>query len=131
MDSKMQPGRFTLRFNANDPQQQMAVDILNRLGRQKAQFLARAIVHYMECQEALHTAVPATVDEQTLEKAILAVLRKHPQFTQAGNEGRTEIEGRDTPVSAVAESATQVWDEFMDEESLQAINKTLAAFRSQ
>ena len=28
---KMQPGRFTIRFNMNDPQQRAAVEILNRL----------------------------------------------------------------------------------------------------
>ncbi len=41
MADKMQPGRFTIRFNMNDPQQRAAVEILNRMGRQKAQFIAQ------------------------------------------------------------------------------------------
>ena len=44
MADKMQPGRFTLRFNMNDPQQRAAVEILNRMGRQKAQFIAQALI---------------------------------------------------------------------------------------
>lgn len=50
MADKMQPGRFTIRFNMNDPQQQAAVEILNRMGRQKAQFIAQALAHYMDCK---------------------------------------------------------------------------------
>ena len=48
MADKMQPGRFTIRFNMNDPQQRAAVEILNRMGRQKAQFIAQALTHYFD-----------------------------------------------------------------------------------
>ena len=68
MADKMQPGRFTLRFNMNDPQQQAAVEILNRMGRQKAQFIAQALTHYAECK--CHTQVEnqPTWDEPALEQ---------------------------------------------------------------
>ena len=131
MPDKMQPGRFTLRFNLNDPQQQAAVDILNRLGRQKAQFLAQALIYYTEYKEPAPTTADRIIDPQMLEQAVLSVLAKHPQFTKPGeNTGDTAIDCASSKLEA-SESLASDWNDFMNEENLDAINKTLAAFRCQ
>lgn len=50
MDTKKDPGKFTIRFCfcMSDPRQQRAVEELNAQGRLKAQFLTNAILHYVE-----------------------------------------------------------------------------------
>jgi len=131
MDSKMQPGRFTLRFNMNDPQQQMAVDILNRLGRQKAQYLAQALIHYAECREAAPLTAPVEIDERVLEQAILSVLSKHPQFMRSSGTDEADREAANQQETASLDDPAPIWDEFINDNSLEAINKTLAAFRRQ
>ena len=48
MDTKKDPGKFTIRFCMADPRQKRAVEELNAQGRLKAQFLTNAILHYVE-----------------------------------------------------------------------------------
>lgn len=38
MAAKKQPGRFTIQFNAADPQQRQVIELLNQQGRRKAAF---------------------------------------------------------------------------------------------
>ncbi len=130
MANKMQPGRFTLRFNMDDPQQQAAVDILNRMGRQKAQFIAQALIHYMECKLCPQTASPSVLDEHTLEQAILSVLARHPEFIASEKCDKT-VQMQDAPKLEQAEELSSVQNGFMTKKSLSAINKTLSAFRKQ
>ena len=51
MADKKDPGKFTVRFNIHDPQHQTVVALLNQQGRNKAQFLASAVLHYINCKE--------------------------------------------------------------------------------
>ena len=46
MADKKDPGKFTIRFNIADPQQRAAVELLNRQGRYKAQFITSAVLFY-------------------------------------------------------------------------------------
>jgi len=48
MDTKKDPGKFTIRFCMSDPRQKRAVDELNAQGRLKAQLLTNAILYYVE-----------------------------------------------------------------------------------
>lgn len=47
MGDKKDPGKFTIRFNVADPQQQAVADLLNRQGRHKAQFITNAVMLYV------------------------------------------------------------------------------------
>lgn len=69
MADKKDPGKFTVRFNIHDPQHQTVVALLNQQGRNKAQFLASAVLHYINCKETPNLQVPP-VDPETLEKII-------------------------------------------------------------
>ena len=55
MADKKDPGKFTIRFNIEDPQQLMVVGWLNRQGRYKAQFITKAVLYYT------HAALAAPV----------------------------------------------------------------------
>ena len=75
MADKKDPGKFTVRFNIHDPQHQTVVALLNQQGRNKAQFLASAVLHYINCKETPNLQV-LPVDPETLEKIIVSILEK-------------------------------------------------------
>lgn len=127
---KMQPGRFTLRFNMNDPQQRAAVEILNRMGRQKAQYIAQALTHYAEYKCHPQVETQAAWDERALERAILSVLARHPEFMPSG-QGDDTVEVQDSLQAEQTEEHSSVQNGLMAENSLNSISKTLAAFRNQ
>lgn len=130
MADKMQPGRFTIRFNMNDPQQRAAAEILNRMGRQKAQFIAQALTHYAKCKCHPQMENQTTWDERALERAILSVLSRHPEFMSSGQSEMT-IEVQDALQVEQTEEPSSDQNGSMTEESLSAINKTLSAFWNQ
>ena len=56
MGGKKQPGRFTIQFNAADPQQRQVIELLNQQGRRKAVFLTCAVLAY--CGQGAAPAIP-------------------------------------------------------------------------
>lgn len=60
--AKKNPYRFSLQFNENDISHQEVVDILNGEGRKAAQFIANAVLHYINCE---HTG-KVNVDQNKL-----------------------------------------------------------------
>ena len=83
MADKKDPGKFTVRFNIHDPQHQTVVALLNQQGRNKAQFLASAVLHYINCKETPNQQVPP-VDPETLEKIIVSILEKRDNPKRGG-----------------------------------------------
>ena len=83
MADKKDPGKFTVRFNIHDPQQQTVVALINQKGRNKAQFLASAVLHYINCKETPNLQVPP-VDPETLEKIIVSILEKRDKQKRGG-----------------------------------------------
>ena len=81
MDGKKDPGKFTFRFNLCDPQQRRAAELLNRQGRSKAQFIANAVLHYVDGQPSVSQGAPAMDSEQLrlLVEDILAQRQSQPQ----------------------------------------------------
>lgn len=77
MTDKKDPGKFTVRFNICDPRHRAVIDLLNQQGRNKAQFLANAVLHYINCTEAPEIRMPAVPDKEALEKLIRTVLEEH------------------------------------------------------
>lgn len=78
MDTKKDPGKFTIRFCMADPRQQRAVDELNAQGRLKAQFLTNAILHYVEGTAILP---PQEELEPILERIIKRMLDERTDTT--------------------------------------------------
>ena len=74
MDEKKDPGKFTVRFNAADPQQRTVIELLNQQGRYKAQFLTSAILHYVHCSETPDIRGVPAVGSEEIENMIRKVL---------------------------------------------------------
>lgn len=130
MSTKKDPGKFTLHFNLNDPQQKMAVDILNQQGRQKAAFLAKALIFYME----YHAASPKNLllkDQADLEQAIIAVLTKNPGILSAKAQPIESPFPYDILDSEQTSQVTPAIDQDKPTgmPGFDAIHKTMAAFR--
>lgn len=90
MTDKKDPGKFTVRFNICDPRHRTVIDLLNQQGRNKAQFLANAVLHYINCTEVPEIRMPAVPDKEALEKLILGVLKAHTgRDESSGLAGRT------------------------------------------
>ena len=107
MDTKKDPGKFTIRFCMSDPRQKRAVEELNAQGRLKAQFLTNAILHYVEGASHLP---PQEELEPILERIIKRMLDERTDTTAKPAEKIDPSE----PFSA---------------DSLAAIAGTLQAFR--
>lgn len=122
MGGKKAPGRFTIQFNMDDPQQRTVVGLLEPQGRRKAQFLTSAVLHYVQEPQSQGGA-PAGMNEEELEQMMLSILRKHPQLTAAGQEVAL-------PPAAKAAPLSGAWTDG-DGDALQAITNTLAAFQQQ
>ena len=80
MTDKKDPGKFTIRFNICDPQHKAVIDLLNRQGRSKAQFLVSAVLHYINC----NLQAPP-IDPETLEKTIVSILEKRDRQKRGGD----------------------------------------------
>ncbi len=114
---KKMPGRFTIQFNMEDPQQRVAAGILEQQGRRKAKFLASAILQYTQSGG---TPMSAGVDMDTVKQMMLEILNSDPDFSLA--VARVQDIAKQRPP---AES----WNEPDSERTMTAISKTLAAFQ--
>lgn len=84
MDGKKDPGKFTVRFNVADPRQREVVDILNRQGRFKAQFLTSAVRHYVHCNEVLDLQGAPSINNGQIEQIVRSVLAEQRKPQTAG-----------------------------------------------
>lgn len=82
MTDKKDPGKFTIRLNICDPQHKAVIDLLNRQGRSKAQFLVSAVLHYINCKETPEVSVPVP-NQAALEELILAILAKNQSYLKS------------------------------------------------
>ena len=118
MGEKKQPGRFTLQFNLNDPQQQTVSELLEQQGRHKAQFITSAVLLYTQHPKPQgHDGGAPAADEAALEQMLLSILEKHPRLAAAAS--------KEPPVSP----AKGPWGKPMEDDALKAISETLSAFQ--
>lgn len=104
MTDKKDPGKFTIRFNICDPQHKAVIDLLNRQGRSKAQFLVSAVLHYINCKETPEVSVPVPIpDQAALEEMILAILTKNQSYLKKQPELKPSAAQQDAAISAAPE----------------------------
>lgn len=86
------------------------VALLNQQGRNKAQFLASAVLHYINCKETPNLQVPP-VDPETLEKIIVSILEKRDKQKRGGDvPQRTEKACEISPAEALqAKEESENW----------------------
>lgn len=126
MGEKKNPGRFTLHFNLEDPQQKMVSELLEQQGRHKAQFITSAILSYIQCPSQGHDGGPPAIDEAALEQMLFTIIEKHPRFAAAASGKLPKVE---EPPAQVASTA-RPWENAMGNDALRAIADTLAAFQT-
>lgn len=115
MAEKKDPGKFTVRFNAADPQQRTVIELLNQQGRYKAQFLTSAILHYIHCPETPEIQGTVT-DSAEIERIVRHVLAQQ----QAVPAPRQEVKQANIQIPASQS----------DDGDRDAIFKTLEAFQT-
>lgn len=124
---KKSPGRFTLNFNVEDPKQLAVVNILNRQGRTKAQFITDAILHYMNCPESPAIDLPPPqLDEERIKQIVRSLLQE--QAPPSVQPPSPSIQGEPAQTEEPPASVHIAGDTPFDEDQLAAIAKTMAAF---
>lgn len=126
MKGKKKPGRFTLQFNLEDPQQRTVSELLEQQGRHKAQFITSAILRYIQCPNPQEgSSSKPVINNDMLEQMLLSILEKHPQFASISSSGTANGD----PAPEEAAPAVGVWDNPIDNDTMMAISETLAAFQ--
>ena len=136
MAAKKQPGRFTIQFNAADPQQRQVIELLNQQGRRKAAFLTCAVLAYCG-QGAAPVIPPPSLEPAMIEQIVQKVLQQNASAapTQKDGAGAVASAGcsRDEtafqPPCASAASSLPEDDPDLPDPDLAAICDTIDAFR--
>lgn len=127
MADKKSPGRFTLNFNVEDPKQLAVVNILNRQGRTKAQFITDAILHYMNCPESPAIELPPPqMDKERIRQIVRSLLQE--QASPGFQAPSPSTQGEPAQAEDTLAPVDIAGDTPFDENQLAAIAKTMAAF---
>jgi len=116
---RKQPGRFTVQFNMEDPQQRQVAEELSRQGRRKAQFLTSAVMLYTQSPGS--AALPG-IDMETLRRMVQDILQNTSQ--QSGT-----MPGAPENTPPEPEQPPEEWDASTADNVFAAMSNTLAAFR--
>lgn len=125
MGEKKKPGRFTLQFNLEDPQQQTVSEILEQQGRHKAQFLTSAVLYYIQnsgSQE--HDSRTPAVDETILEQMLVSIMERHPDLLVSPSDRPPHA--KEAPEQTLPAMHT---GSSIGADAMAAISETLAAFQ--
>lgn len=125
MSDKKKPGRFTIQFNDRDPQHRLVIDLLNQQGRNKAQFLTNAVLHYINCSEVPEPR-PSIPDGELLEKMVLEILARHSGKPAVEDAQGPIRETRISPDEARMPSDAEQW--FGGKDGVAAILNSLEIF---
>ena len=136
MGGKKQPGRFTIQFNAADPQQRQVIELLNQQGRRKAAFLTCAVLAYCG-QGAAPVIPPPSLEPAMIEQIVQKVLRQNVPAAPTQKEvagalapaGCSRDETAFQPPCASAASSLPADDTDLPDPDLAAICDTIDAFR--
>lgn len=73
MAEKKCASRFCIKFNEHDSRHLQVIEILEAQGRHKAQYVANAVLHYINCNNT--PAVPQ--DDAVLRQAVEAMVAEY------------------------------------------------------
>ena len=135
MAEKKERGRFSIKFNENDPSHAAVIELLEKQGpHSKAQFIANAILHYVHCTEMPDIHPGQAVDKAAIEEIVMEILRRQDAGKQrVDTETVTQERSKIKPESveqAVGETGGHA-SETMDESMYALIADTMSEFRGQ
>lgn len=124
---KKNPYVTTVGFNKDDPDHVHVAELLNSMGRGKAQYIVKAILIYQNLQQkgSLPQVSGGLCDYESIRRIVLQVLEEREQQTRVyssskDNEGAEQVQPQENPLL----------QEF-DEEALNGIMASIAAFQEQ
>ena len=126
---KKNPGKFNLQFNMMYPVHREVSELLDSMGRMKAQFIANAVQYYRFHTENpdAPAAAPLPVDYTLLEAIVRRIIAE--QDPSAQDDAPQE---QVPPKRKLRQSEDIHLDEaeaLLGEENIAAISRTVAAFR--
>ena len=132
MAAKKQPGRFTIQFNAADPQQRQVIELLNQQGRRKAVFLTCAVLAYCG-QGAAPVIPPPSLEPAMIEQIVQKILAAKNLDTLAQVGDQPDLLPptlpRETPGMPAAMTQTAAAEPELAADDLAAICNTIDVFR--
>ena len=134
MADKKDRGRFTIKFNENDPSHAAVIELLEKQGsHSKAQFIANAILHYVRDTKLPESPPVQALDRAVIEEIVLEILKKQDVGTHRGEkEKKTIIREKKRNRQVPEESADKVEQgnaESVDASMFALIADTMSAFR--
>lgn len=126
MAEKKSSSRFCIQFNEHDSRHLQVIEILNAQGRHKAQYIANAILHYINCNHTPAIPQDDAVLRHAVEAMVVEILAKRSRSSEAGQEPITDT----APKRKIRQSSDIGVDNTgLDAATIDAINDSLAAFR--
>jgi len=128
MSGKRYPGKFTIQFNVMDPAHRQVIDLLEPMGRTKAQFLGNAVLHYIHCSQTPDIPQPAPVDHTAIEVIVRRILTEQEKKLEQ-TIPTIESSQKRKPLRQSEDIHFEDAAQMLGEESLAAIADTLSAMR--
>ena len=134
MAEKKERGRFSIKFNENDPSHAAVIELLEKQGpHSKAQFIANAILHYVHCTEMPDIHPVQAVDKAAIEEIVMEILKRQDVGRKRVNtEAVVQEKPEDKPMPMeLMERTENSGTETVDASMMALIADTMSAFRSQ
>lgn len=128
LDTKKDKCKFTIQFSSADAHHLQAVDILNAQGRRKAQFIANAILHYINCSETpgIPQQAPVPLDYGAIEAIVYKILQAKDKNVQAPEPERPTVKKKPVKSEEINFDDTA---KDIGEDAFTAIKNSMESFR--
>ena len=126
---KRHAGRFCIQFNTADTRHAQVVELLETQGRRKAQFIAEAVLHYINCGESseIQVRLEFAISKEQIEAIVLEILR---QRELASGNDEQPLDNVPMPSVKVQPSPFDFSDET-DAVLMASIRESISALREQ
>ena len=135
MAEKKERGRFSIKFNENDPSHAAVIELLEKQGpHSKAQFIANAILHYVHCTEMPDIHPVQAVDRAAIEEIVMEILKRQDvgrKRVDTETVVQEKPEDKPMPMELMGGETENHTSETMDESLFSLISDTMSAFRGQ
>lgn len=123
-------GRFCIQFSSADSRHLQVVELLEAQGRRKAQFIADAVLHYINCKESPDTDTRPEPDAAMFKARVAAIVReimRQEQSVRPIAESDASDAAVKLPVADVI--SADVRGEVLDEDLFASIRESISTLR--
>lgn len=131
MPTKKNPGRFSIKFNENDPSHRIVIDLLEKQGpHSKAAFIVNAVLHYIHCTETPDIMPMQLPDKTSIETIVLEILERQKEGSPKGEQPVISERKSSESAESFKEDAGETANDSIDDATRFLISDALSAFRS-